>query len=275
MDQFLISQEAGIRLMAFAAVLAVMMVWEFLAPRRAQALPRQKRWPTNLGLSLFNTALLRIAVPVAATGAALWAAQAGVGLLNQTEMPLVFAYIITLLALDFLIYAQHVLFHRVPLLWRVHKMHHADTDLDVTSGIRFHPIEILLSVAIKMAAIIALGAPAGAVILFEILLNAMAMFNHANINLAPGLDRVLRKIIVTPDMHRVHHSVIPAEHHRNFGFNLSLWDRLFHTYIAQPREGHLGMKIGLTDYPGPQPAEFLWNLVLPFTRDMREEEKKA
>lgn len=275
MDDLLISQEPALRLAAFGAVLLLMMVWEFYSPRRAQRLPRKKRWPTNLGLSLFNTLLLRIAVPVATTSAALWAAKTGTGLFNRVEIPLALSYLITLLALDLLIYGQHVLFHRVPLLWRVHKMHHADTDLDASSGIRFHPIEIMLSIAVKMAAVIALGAPAGAVILFEILLNATAMFNHANINLAPGIDRALRKIIVTPDMHRVHHSVIPAEHHRNFGFNLSLWDRLFHTYCAQPREGHVGMKIGLAEYPGPQPAEFFWNLVLPFTRVMRSGEKKA
>lgn len=273
MDTFLTSQASMARLVAFGAVLVLMMLWEVATPRRRLGSPRLQRWPTNLGLSVINTIATRLFIPLLVTGAALYAQAQSIGLLNSLPVPLWLSYIISLLALDLLIYAQHVLFHRLPILWCIHRMHHADTDLDVTSGVRFHPFEILLSAFIKMGAVIVLGAPAGAVILFEIVLNAMAMFNHANIALPERVDLLLRRVIVTPDMHRVHHSVIPAEHHRNFGFNLSIWDKIFGTYQAQPRQGHIGMKLGLAEFPAPVPSRIIWNLLLPFQSATRETEQ--
>lgn len=264
MDTFLIAHAPLLRLGSFGAVLGGMMLWEVLAPRRVLGSARLKRWSTNLGLSLISTLIVRLFVPLAVTGAALWAQSQSIGLFNLVGWSYLVTYPLTLLALDLLIYAQHVVFHRVPILWRIHRMHHADTDLDATSGIRFHPIEILLSIFIKMAAVVALGAPVGAVILFEILLNATAMFNHSNIKLDGHVDAVLRRFVVTPDMHRVHHSVLPSEYHRNFGFNLSLWDRLFDTYRAQPRAGHEGMTLGLSEFPAPRPSHLLWSLAVPF-----------
>lgn len=264
MDTFLIAHASLLRLGAFGGVLGGMMLWELLAPRRVPGSARLNRWSTNLGLGLINTLAVRLFIPLGVTGAAVWAQNQAVGLFNLADWPSLVTYPMTLLALDLLIYGQHVVFHHVPILWRIHRMHHADTDLDATSGIRFHPIEILLSIFIKMAAVVALGAPAGAVILLEILLNATAMFNHSNIKLDCHVDAVLRRFVVTPDMHRVHHSVLPAEHHRNFGFNLSLWDRLFGTYRAQPREGHEAMTLGLNEFPAPHPSHFLWNLAVPF-----------
>lgn len=273
MDTFLIAHASLLRLGAFVGVLGGMMLWELWAPRRALGSARLLRWSTNLGLSLINTLAVRLIVPVAVTGAALWAQSHSIGLFNLVDWPASVTFPLTLLSLDLLIYGQHVVFHRVPILWRVHRMHHADTDLDATSGIRFHPIEILLSIFIKMAAVVALGAPAGAVILFEILLNATAMFNHSNIKLNHPVDAVLRRFIVTPDMHRVHHSVLPSEHHRNFGFNLSLWDRLFGTYRAQPSEGHEGMTLGLYAFPAPHPSHLLWSLAVPFLHVPRQTER--
>jgi len=264
MDTFLIAHASLLRLAAFVGVLGLMMCWELLSPRRALGSARLKRWSTNLGLSLLNTVAARLLIPLAVTGAALWAQDKGYGLFNNVPLSQFISYPLSLLVLDLLVYGQHVAFHRIAILWRVHRMHHADTDLDATSGIRFHPIEILLSTLIKMAAVVALGAPVGAVILFEILLNATAMFNHSNVRIGSRTDALLRQFVVTPDMHRVHHSVLPAEHHRNFGFNLSLWDRLLGTYRAQPRDGHEGMTIGLKAFPAPAPSSLLWNLAVPF-----------
>ncbi|MCB1435860.1 MAG: sterol desaturase family protein [Rhodobiaceae bacterium] len=248
MDDFLLAHEAAVRLGAFCLVLAVMALWEALAARRPQAISRRARWPGNLGIVAIDTLALRLVFPLAAAGAALAAEQGGWGLFNAIAMPRWMAFAASVALLDLTIYLQHVLFHAVPALWRLHRMHHADLEFDVTTGLRFHPVEILLSMVIKLAVVTALGAPAVAVLVFEVLLNATAMFNHGNVRLPVRLDGWLRLLVVTPDMHRVHHSALVRETNSNFGFNLPWWDRLFGTYRAQPLAGHAGMTIGLEQF---------------------------
>ena len=251
MHDFLMLNEPGIRFAAFAGVLLLMAGWELLAARRPQRITRRQRWPGNLLIVVIDTLAVRLVFPLAAVGVALTAEQQGWGLMHWLEVPLWLAVPLCVVALDALIYFQHRLFHAVPLLWRLHRMHHADLELDVTSGLRFHPLEILLSMAIKVAAVVVLGAPALAVLLFEVLLNATSMFNHGNVRLPARLDRWLRLVVVTPDMHRVHHSWLRYETDSNFGFSLPWWDRLFGTYRAQPEQGHLGMTIGLAQFRDP------------------------
>ena len=259
------TNEAIIRLGFFVGVFALMAVWELVAPRRVLSVSKAQRWVSNLGLVVINTLLLRLVFPAAAVGMAAFAAAEGWGLLNAVDMPFWLSVGISLVVLDFVIWLQHVMFHAVPALWRLHRVHHADLDYDLTTGARFHPIEILLSMVIKFAAIAALGPPVVAVILFEVILNGMAMFNHANVRLPAGLDRALRWLVVTPDMHRVHHSVEDDETNSNFGFNLSWWDRLLGTYRDQPRAGHLGMTIGIRGYRDPREVDRLPGmLMLPF-----------
>lgn len=248
MTEFLLANEPTIRLAFFLGVLAIMAVGEAAAPRRRRAIPRLLRWTGNLGIVVLDTVLLRLAFPVVAVGLALTAEQRGWGLLNNAAVPGWLGFLASLLALDLAIYLQHVMFHAVPVLWRLHRMHHADLEFDVTTGLRFHPVEILLSMAIKLGVVAALGPPPAAVLVFEVLLNATAMFNHSNIDLPVGLDRWLRWFVVTPDMHRVHHSIHPDETNSNFGFNLPWWDRLLGTYTAQPREGHEAMTIGIEQF---------------------------
>jgi len=240
--------EPIIRLAAFGLVLAGLASWEFLHPKRPRSAARRARWPANLTLVILNTALVRVVFPLGAAGVALWAAQKGWGLFNVVAAPQWLAFAISLLLLDLAIYAQHVAFHHVPLLWRLHRVHHADLDVDVTTGVRFHPLEILLSMAIKVVAVLTIGAPALSVVVFEIVLNATSMFNHANVGIPAGLEPALRSIVVTPDMHRVHHSVHRDETDSNFGFNLSWWDRLFRTYRAEPRDRQETMAFGLPQY---------------------------
>jgi sterol desaturase/sphingolipid hydroxylase (fatty acid hydroxylase superfamily) len=252
MSETILVQEPMLRIGVFLAVLLAMAVWEVAAPRRRQEIPRVIRWTNNLALVVVDTLILRLSFPILAVGLALIAEERGWGLFNALEVPLWLAVVLSILLLDLAIYLQHVLFHAVPALWRLHRMHHADLEFDVTTGLRFHPVEILLSMAIKLAVVAALGAPAVAVLIFEVLLNATAMFNHANIRLPAGVDRVLRWIVVTPDMHRVHHSVIPVETNSNFGFNLPWWDRLLGTYRAQPKAGHEGMTIGIEQFRTPR-----------------------
>ena len=245
MTEFLLAHEPVVRLSAFLAVLAGMAAWELAAPRRRREIPRLIRWTNNLALVALDTALVRLVFPVVAVGLALTAEERGWGLFNVVEVPFWLALIVSLLVLDFAIYLQHVMFHAVPVLWRLHRMHHADLEFDVTTGLRFHPLEILISMGVKLAVVAALGPPAVAVLLFEVILNATAMFNHSNVKLPAGVDRALRLVLVTPDMHRVHHSAVPVETNSNYGFNLPWWDRLMGTYRAQPRAGHEGMTIGL------------------------------
>ena len=267
----LIGQSDGlIRFAIFAGVFLLMALIELLWPKRKLLVSKRSRWFTNLGISVTGTLLLRLmamlAVPVAAIAAAFYAERNGLGLLNQVAWPDWIKVIVALLVLDLAIWAQHWASHKVPLFWRLHQVHHADRDIDVTTAVRFHPVEIGLSMLWKIAVVIPLGASPLAVFLFEVILNACAMFNHANIALPLWFDRVLRIFIVTPDMHRVHHSVLRCEHDTNYGFNLSLWDRLFRTYTAQPAAGHQGMAIGLPPYQSEAPTRFGWSLWLPFGR---------
>jgi len=242
-----------------------MALWEMAAPRRAPTVSKALRWANNIGLVVLNTLLLRLLFPAAAVGMAAFAAQQGWGLLNYFEPPFWPAVILAVITLDFVIWLQHVMVHAIPLLWRLHRVHHADPDYDLTTGARFHPLEIILSMLIKFAAILLLGPPVVAVIVFEVLLNATAMFNHANVRLPAGVDRVLRWFVVTPDMHRVHHSIEDDETNSNFGFNLPWWDRLFGTYRDQPRAGHEGMTIGIRGYRTPREVSWLPGmLALPF-----------
>ncbi|HSF65007.1 MAG TPA: sterol desaturase family protein, partial [Paracoccaceae bacterium] len=233
----LAAQEGPLRLGVFLAVLAVMAAWELAAPLRRAEVPRVIRWSNNIGLVALDTAIVRLVFPLAAVGVAAWAQGAGFGLLQWLALPGWLAVPLAMVALDLGIWAQHVLFHKVPWLWRLHRVHHADTHFDVTTGVRFHPIEILVSMAIKMALVAALGAPVLAVLLFEIMLSAGALFTHANLSLPARMDAALRRVIVTPDMHRIHHSVRRVETDSNYGFNLSVWDRLFGTYRAVPQDG--------------------------------------
>jgi sterol desaturase/sphingolipid hydroxylase (fatty acid hydroxylase superfamily) len=244
--------EPYIRMAAFASVFAVMAMWEVLGPRRKQSVGRGWRWPNNLGVVVVDTLLVRVLFPTTAVGLALLAEARGFGLFNTLVVPAWVGVTASVILLDFAIYLQHVLFHAVPALWRLHRMHHADLEFDVTTGLRFHPIEILLSMVIKLAVVAALGAPALAVLIFEVLLNATSMFNHSNVRIPLGLDRVMRWFVVTPDMHRVHHSILSHETNSNFGFNLPWWDRLFGTYRAQPEAGHDAMTIGIEQFRDPR-----------------------
>ena len=265
MTDTIMQHEIGIRLGCFVGVLVVMAVWEIVAPRRPRTVSKAIRWGNNLGLAFLNSIVLRLLFPAAAVGVAAFAKEQGWGLLHYFQMPFVLATVLSVIAMDFIIYLQHVLVHAVPTLWRIHRVHHADLDYDLTTGARFHPIEIILSMLIKFATIVVLGPPIIAVIIFEVVLNGMAMFNHGNVRLPLALDRVLRWLVVTPDMHRVHHSVEDNETNSNFGFNLSIWDRLFGTYIVQPRKGHLGMTIGIHQYRNPKQVNQLPGmLLLPF-----------
>ncbi len=251
-QEWILGNELLIRLSFFFGIFAVMAIWEVLAPRRTLTVSKGLRWANNLGLVFFNSFVLRLLFPAAAVGVAALAQERGWGLLNFYETPFTLSVVISVMVMDFVIYLQHVMVHAVPLLWRLHRVHHADLDYDVTTGARFHTLEIILSMLIKFATIIVLGPPVVAVVIFEVVLNATAMFNHGNVGLPAGLDRVLRWFLVTPDMHRVHHSVEDDEANSNFGFSLSWWDRLFGTYRDQPRGGHAGMTIGIHIYRDPR-----------------------
>jgi sterol desaturase/sphingolipid hydroxylase (fatty acid hydroxylase superfamily) len=264
MPNFLLAHEPAIRLGCFFGMLLLVAAWEALAPRRRRNLSRWQRWPGNLGVVVLNTALVRLLVPLAAVGLAALGEARGWGLFNNAGLPDWAACVIAFVLLDLAIYLQHVMFHAVPALWRLHRMHHADLDFDVTTGARFHPFEILLSMGFKLGVIAALGAPGVAVLLFEVVLNATSMFNHGNIALPERLDRVLRRLLVTPDMHRVHHSALPFETNSNFGFNLPWWDRLLGTYRAQPAAGHVGMTIGLNAFRDPAELRLDRMLAQPF-----------
>jgi len=264
-NEFALAHEPAIRVAAFFGIFALMAIWEAAAPRRARLYPRRVRWVANLGLVVLDSVVLRLAFPMAAVAFAMLAAERGWGLLNAFALPGWAALLLAVVALDLAIYLQHVMFHAVPALWRLHRVHHADPDFDVTTGARFHPIEIVLSMLIKFAVIAVLGAPAAAVLVFEVLLNATSMFNHANLRLPAGVDRILRLLLVTPDMHRVHHSMEVAEANSNFGFNLPWWDRLFGTYRAAARLPQERMAIGVQGLSGDERCVRLPGLLaLPF-----------
>jgi sterol desaturase/sphingolipid hydroxylase (fatty acid hydroxylase superfamily) len=259
------NHEPLVRLWFFFGVFVVMAVWELVVPRRELRAAKWSRWFANLGIMVLGTLVVRIIFPTAAVGMALVAANRGWGLLNNLDLTPVVAIVASLLMLDLVIYLQHVMFHAVPVLWRLHMVHHADVDFDCTTGLRFHPAEIVLSMLIKLAAVALLGPPAVAVLIFEVVLNATAIFNHGNVRLPAVVDRVLRWVVVTPDMHRVHHSVKPAETNSNFGFNLPWWDRLLGTYQGQPEAGHEAMTIGLSQFQDRPRQSLPWLLAVPFT----------
>jgi sterol desaturase/sphingolipid hydroxylase (fatty acid hydroxylase superfamily) len=258
------NSDDGVRLAVFLLVLLLIVAWELLLPRRPLKFTRRSRWTGNLLLGALNQALLRLFVPVLAVGVAVIAADQGWGLFNIIHVPATVAFIACLLLFDLAIYCQHLVFHKVNWLWRLHRVHHCDLDFDVTTAVRFHPVEILLSMLIKIAITLALGAPPMAVLVFEIVLNFTALFNHGNIRLPVPVDSLLRWVVVTPDMHRVHHSDVAIETNSNFGFNLPWWDRLFGTYRAQPQGGHLGMTVGLKEFPQDAPQGLLRLLQQPF-----------
>ena len=257
--------EAAVRLGAFAGMLALMALWETLAPRRTLRLGR-RRWSANLTLALLNTVVVRFAVPLGTYGAAELAAARGWGLFNLTRGFPVLEFLAAVLVMDLVVYSQHRLFHVVPFLWRFHKVHHADNDFDVTTGLRFHPVSMVFSMGVKMSAAVLLGASPLAVLVSETALNLTAMFNHANIRMPVAVDRVLRWVVVTPDMHRVHHSVDTGEMSRNFGFNFPWWDRLLGTYRDQPAAGHSATVNGLREYQADANQTLFWMMALPFRR---------
>ncbi|MES9856305.1 MAG: sterol desaturase family protein [Sedimenticola sp.] len=265
LDKLILENELIIRLGFFFGVFALIALWELASPCRQLTVSKRLRWGNNMLLVFLNSAILRLLFPVAAVGLAATAQQQGWGLLNIYQIPIPLSLIIAVVAMDFSIYLQHVMVHAIPALWRLHRVHHADPDYDVTTGARFHPFEIILSMLIKFAVILVLGPPIAAVVIFEVMLNATAMFNHGNIRLPKGVDALLRLIVVTPDMHRVHHSVEDDETNSNFGFSLPWWDRLFGTYRDQPRAGHIGMTIGIHLYRDPKQVCWISGmLTLPF-----------
>jgi sterol desaturase/sphingolipid hydroxylase (fatty acid hydroxylase superfamily) len=264
-ESWVMAHEVLVRLGFFFGVFVLMAVWEVGAPRRVLTVSKAMRWTSNLGLVVLNSAILRVLFPAAAVGMAAFVAREGWGLFNYVSLPHWTVVVVSVVALDFVIWLQHVMVHAIPALWRLHRVHHADLDYDLTTGARFHPLEIILSMLIKFAAIVVLGAPVLGVVLFEVLLNTTAMFNHGNVRLPPRVDRVLRWVLVTPDMHRVHHSVEDDETNSNFGFNLPWWDRVLGTYRDQPRAGHEGMTIGIRGFRDPREVDRLLGLLaLPF-----------
>ena len=272
-----LASEPVIRGVAFAGVFATMAFYELWSPRLERAemtgALKSRRWLTNLSMVILSSMLLRVIFPAAAVGAAMWAESQGLGLLRLAGVDPIVGSLIAFVALDFAVWLEHVASHKIPLLWRIHRMHHADPGFDLTTGLRFHPLEIVLSMLWKAGVVVALGAPVAAVLVFEIVLNAASMFNHANARLPLGLDRWLRLVLVTPDMHRVHHSTVPHETDSNYGFSFPFWDRLFGTYVAQPAAGHDAVDIGLSQYRGNAVSGLLWALALPFRREARPQKK--
>ncbi len=264
MKEYILTNEASIRATSFLGIFIVVALWELVGPRRKLSVSKLLRWINNLGIVFFNTLLLRFLAPLMAVGLAIMAEEENWGLLNNIAINSYVKMFLAILILDLIIYLQHVMFHTAPWLWRLHRMHHTDLDIDVTTGSRFHPIEIILSMIIKMLIVASLGAPPVAVVIFEVLLNATAMFNHGNIHIHINADRLLRLLIVTPDMHRVHHSVKPNETNSNYGFNFPWWDRLLGTYKAQPEDTHLKMTIGLNQFRESRYLKFHWLLIQPF-----------
>ena len=259
--------EALVRLSIFVGLIALLAAAEWRWPRNRTPPVRSRRWPVNLGLALLDTLVLRLLTPVLAYFVAVWAQANGVGLFNLWSVPLWLGFILSLLVLDMTIYWQHRLMHVVPWLWRLHRVHHTDVALDVTSGLRFHPLEILFSLAVKAAVVLALGAPAMAVLVFEVLLSSFSLFTHTNLAIPVPVDRVLRWLVVTPDMHRIHHSVLRDEHDRNYGFNVSWWDRLFASYRDQPGQTQTELRLGLEEFRQTHEQRFPALLTQPFRND--------
>jgi len=264
-ENLVLEREAVLRLVCFGAIFLIMMLWEIVAPRRALTVSKRQRWTHNIALLLVNSLVLRLLFPAAAVGIAYSVGNSGWGLFNLLDLPFWLEVTAAVLLLDLAIYLQHLLMHQIPLLWRLHRVHHADLDIDMTTGSRFHTFEIILSMLIKWLVIFLLGPALLAVLIFETVLNGMAVFNHANVRLALNLDRVLRKLVITPDLHRVHHSILRRETNSNYGFNLSIWDRLFGTYIDQPEKGHTEMTIGIPEFRDAEQVDRLPGMLkLPF-----------
>lgn len=270
MNDALFLPEPVIRFGSFVLIFGILAVIELTHPRLERpemlAALKTRRWLTNVGMLVISSVALRVLFPAAAVGTALWAESLEIGVFNQFDFPLWLAALISIIVLDFAVWLEHLLSHKIPILWRIHRMHHADTGFDVTTALRFHPLEIVLSMLWKAAIVVALGAPAWSVLIFELVLNGAAMFNHANISLPVRIDRIVRLLVVTPDMHRVHHSTDRRETDSNYGFNLAIWDRIFATYTDQPAKGHQDMDIGLADYRDCAPTRLGWSLLLPFRR---------
>ena len=269
MMEFILQEEASFRMTFFVSVLAAMALWELASPRRKRIYKRRERWIGNLALIVVGTLFLRLFFPLLAVDIAYLAQARQGGIFNLANLPPALEFLMAIVVLDFVVYWQHVVFHRIPILWKLHRVHHTDRDLDATSALRFHPLEIGLSMIIKIFVVIILGASPLAVIVFEVILNAMAMFNHGNVALPKKLDRTLRKVLVTPDMHRIHHSIEKQEFNTNFGFNLSLWDRLFSSYTQDPEAGQTEMTLGQKDHLTHEPVSLFFMLMLPFQKDDR------
>ncbi|MCP4184667.1 MAG: sterol desaturase family protein [Hyphomicrobiales bacterium] len=259
-------QITDIRPVIFVGLLFGFGIIEFLLPRRTLKPIKTKRWITNLLIIFIDSMLVKLLFKSAAIGVAVWAEVNGYGLFNVIEAPYWLAFGLSFAVLDFSIWLTHVVSHKIPILWKIHRMHHSDVDIDASTGIRFHPFEIVLSMCWKFLVVLALGAPVLSVLIFEVVLNGGALFNHSNIKIPLKIDRILRWIIVTPDMHRVHHSVISREYNSNYGFNLSIWDKIFSTYVDQPEKGHREMTIGLPDWQDEKPARLDWTLMVPFKK---------
>ncbi len=266
MFDLLLDEDTAVHLGAFIVVFAVIALWEMFAPRRKSTYPKSFHWLNNLTISLINIIATRLIIPVTLVFVAIKAESLNIGLLNLVDLPDLVTVVVTVLLLDFAIYVQHIIFHKVEFLWRLHRMHYADLDFDVTTGIRFHPVEIVLSLAIKMLVVLVIGAPYVAVLIFEVVLNITSLFNHANIRISANTDKILRLFVVTPDMHRVHHSIIRKETDSNFGFNLPWWDYIFKTYRAQPQAGHEHMKIGIEGFRNPRELWLDRLLLQPFRK---------
>lgn len=264
MSQWIIINEDILRLSILLSSLAIMILWELRRPARKLRYPRRLRWYSNFGIVALNAIILRVMMPVLATGSAFWAEQQGWGILHQSSWPTAINIIIAFLLLDMAMYFQHVLVHAVPLFWRFHRMHHADLDIDTSTGLRFHPVEIVVSMALKISFIITIGAPVLAVLLFEISLSSSSIFNHGNVRLPSRLELLVRRLIVTPDMHRIHHSMISEETNSNYGFSLSIWDHMFGTYRAQPVAGHVDMDIGVEHFRSAKDLHLHRMLIQPF-----------
>ena len=257
-----------LRLTFFLSILIILIMAEILLPKKKRIHNRKDRWITNGLITLINTAsvnIVHIAIPLIAIVAAIDVSNGKMGLFNIINFPIWIEIILTVIILDFIIWGQHLLSHKIPFVWRFHRMHHTDRDLDVTTAVRFHPFEIIFSMFIKITSIYILGASAIAVIIFEIMLNGMAMFNHANLRIPLRIENILRKFIVTPDLHRIHHSIYIDEHNKNFGFSLSIWDKIFKCYLDQPRDGHKDMKLGLK-WQNDKPTKLGWSLWIPFKK---------
>jgi sterol desaturase/sphingolipid hydroxylase (fatty acid hydroxylase superfamily) len=267
MDNQNMRNEIAIRLIFFFSIFVIVAFWEMLAPRRPLTTSKKMRWLNNLGITFLNPLVVRMIFPILAVNMALRAQERDWGLLNNFDLPYWLDIVVGIIVLDLVIYLQHIMFHAIPILWRLHMVHHADLDYDLTTGLRFHPIEIVLSMCIKLSMMVVLGPPVAAVLIFEILLNGAAMFNHGNIHLPSKIDRILRYFVVTPDMHRVHHSVVIQETNSNYGFNLPWWDRLFGTYCDQPTKGHTAMTIGLSQFRNEKRLTLPWLLILPMIGD--------